>query len=106
MLEEMTCQELNKKLSSKEDFVLIDVREQDEYNICHLDQAKLIPLDELPGQLKGLDKKAEYVIHCKMGGRSAQACAYMQEHGFKNVKNLVGGIRQWAMEIDPSMELY
>jgi len=45
-------------------------------------------------------------VHCKMGGRSAQAIEIMKQHGFTNLKNLVGGINAWATEIDKTMPTY
>ena len=106
MINEISTQELKKRLDTKEAFTLLDVREPDEYQTCHIDQSVLIPLNELAEKVGTLDKKAPVVVYCKMGGRSAQACVYLQENGFENVTNLEGGIRKWALEIDPYMPLY
>jgi rhodanese-related sulfurtransferase len=93
---DITTEELKQKLDSKEDFVFIDVREQQEFNEFNLG-AKLIPLNTLPGALNDLEpyKDAEIVIHCRSGARSANAKKYLTQMGFKNVRNLLGGALRW-----------
>ncbi len=96
---------LKNKLDAGESFTLIDVREPDEYAICNL-KGQLIPLADLADRLGVLNTQAEYVVHCKMGGRSAHAVQLMQSAGFTNVKNLTGGIMAWIEAIDPSLKRY
>jgi adenylyltransferase/sulfurtransferase len=48
----------------------------------------------------------EIVIHCKSGMRSGKACAFLREHGFQNVRNVVGGILAWSDQIDPTVPKY
>src|SRR5690606_15577631 len=98
----ISVQELKAKLDRHEDFVLIDVREPAEHAICHLPQAKLIPLGTIPARLNELDATKAYVVHCKMGGRSAQAVELMRKAGL-NAVNVTGGITAWAQHIDRSM---
>lgn len=104
----MQVKELAKALNAREDFVLLDVRMPGEWQICHLPQAKLLPLGELPQRVAELaelkDKKV--VIMCKMGGRSMRACEYLRDQGFKNLFNLAGGITKWADEVEPAMPKY
>jgi len=102
----MTVRELKQKLDSTDKFVLVDVREPFEWDICHLDQAKLIPLGQLPSRMSELDSADEIVIHCKSGGRSAKAVRLLQEAGFSKLHNVEGGITAWADEIDPSVPKY
>ncbi len=104
--DEITVQELKERLDKKESFEILDVREEFEYDICHLENSQLIPLGEFEDSIPQLSPSKEYIVHCKMGGRSAKAVLMMQEKGFTRVKNLVGGIRAWAEEIDTSMEVY
>jgi adenylyltransferase/sulfurtransferase len=89
-------------------FRLVDVREEDEYAICHLEDAELIPLsrfvEEAPQRLK--DQDAHIVVYCHHGMRSANAAAWLRQQGYSNVSNLLGGIDRWAEEIDPEMERY
>jgi molybdopterin/thiamine biosynthesis adenylyltransferase/rhodanese-related sulfurtransferase len=98
--------ELKKMFDRKEDFVLIDVREPFEYDICRIDRAQLIPLGELPARLSELDSADEIVIHCKSGARSAKALRILQEAGFKKVLNLEGGITAWSDQVDPTVPKY
>jgi adenylyltransferase/sulfurtransferase len=86
--------------------VLIDVREPFEHEINCIEQAQLIPLGELPGRLSELSPTDSYVIHCKMGGRSAKAVELMRSQGFTDVVNLAGGIDAWVEEIDPDQPSY
>jgi adenylyltransferase/sulfurtransferase len=102
----MTVSELKQKLDNHDKFVLLDVREPFEWDICHLDQAKLIPLGQLPSRMSELDSADEIVIHCKSGGRSAKAVRLLQEAGFSKLHNVEGGITAWAEEIDPSVPKY
>jgi rhodanese-related sulfurtransferase len=85
---------------------LIDVRELNEYEICHIDGSKLIPLGELPKRILELNIDDEHVIYCHTGERSAWAVTYLKKCGLKNVKNLIGGIDAWAVEVDPSIARY
>ena len=86
--------------------VLIDVREPFEHEINCIEQAQLIPLGELPERLSELSPTDSYVIHCKMGGRSAKAVELMRSQGFTDVVNLAGGIDAWVEEIDPDQPSY
>ena len=93
---DITTEELKQKLDNKEDFVFIDVREQYEYDEFNLG-AKLIPLGTLPGALNDLEqyKEKEIVIHCRSGARSGNAKNFLAQMGFKNVRNLLGGVLRW-----------
>jgi len=98
--------ELRARLDRKEKFVLVDVREPFEYEICSIPGSKLIPLGELPARLSELDSADDIVLHCKVGGRSAKALKVLQEAGFRKLSNLRGGIDAWADEVDPSVPKY
>jgi len=104
-MKEITVQELKQLKDDNANFFLLDVRDQFEYDSANLG-GRLIPLRELPNQLNELDPQQLIVVHCKMGGRSAQATAYLEQQGFKNVKNLKGGILAWIEEIDSSVKKY
>ena len=101
----MSVEELKKKLDAKADVFILDVREPHEYQICNLG-GYLIPLGDLPKRLNELDSSREIVAHCKMGGRSAKAVAFLKQAGFTKVHNLTGGITAWAERIDPKMPKY
>ena len=102
---EIGVADLKAKLDAKETFVLIDVREPHEHQICHIPEATLIPLGDVPSRMAELDPTASYVVHCKMGGRSAQAVQLMRQAGLDAV-NVAGGITAWASQIDHSMPTY
>jgi molybdopterin/thiamine biosynthesis adenylyltransferase/rhodanese-related sulfurtransferase len=102
----MTVHDLKRKLEAGEDFVLLDVRERFEYDICNIPGSKLIPLGELPSRMSELDSADDIILHCKMGGRSARALRLLQEAGFAKLTNVEGGIEAWAREIDPSVPTY
>ena len=105
MVPEISVTRLKEKLDAKEEFTLIDVREENEFEICNIG-GTLIPLGTLAEGVEQLNKASEYVVHCKMGGRSARAVEEMQAAGFTNVSNLAGGILEWIDEIDPSLDRY
>ncbi|HMR43182.1 MAG TPA: rhodanese-like domain-containing protein [Saprospiraceae bacterium] len=88
--------ELKERLDRGEKFVFIDVREPYEYQEFNLG-AQLIPLGEFPNAIPDLEKykDEEIVIHCKMGGRSGVAQELLTRAGFKNVRNLEGGVLAW-----------
>jgi sulfur-carrier protein adenylyltransferase/sulfurtransferase len=103
---DMTVQELRDLRASKANFFLLDVREPFEQDIAKLDGAVLIPLGELPDRISELPQDSLIAVHCKSGGRSAKAVAFLREAGFQNVRNVAGGINAWSKEIDPSVALY
>ncbi len=103
---EITPQQLAELLKNGTSVQLIDVRNPHEWNICRLPGAKLIPLPMLPQRVGELDKEVFTVVYCHHGNRSARAVAYLRSLGFKNVKNLVGGINAYSRSVDPSIPRY
>jgi len=86
--------------------VLLDVREPWEFELCHLENAMLMPMASVPARLAELDPEAETVVICHHGGRSMQVVMFLEQRGFSNVINLAGGVAGWAALIDPSMPQY
>lgn len=101
-----TPAELVAALKSASPPQVIDVREPHEWEIVRLDAARLIPLATLPAHLHEYERDQPIVVHCKSGARSAKATQLLKDAGFRNVKNLEGGILRWAQEIDPSLPTY
>ena len=99
-MEDITVLELKQKLDNKEDILVLDVREEWEYQEFNIG-GKLIPLAQLQGAIDDLDDwmNKEIVVHCKAGARSAAAKSFMQSQGFKNVRNLLGGMMEWQAKI-------
>ena len=102
---EIQVEELKRRLDAKEDLFVLDVREPHEYQICNIG-GYLIPLNDLPKRVNELDSSRDIVVHCKMGGRSAKAVAFLQQAGFKKVRNLTGGITAWSDRVDPKVPKY
>lgn len=104
-METVTAGELKKLLDQKKVF-LLDVREQEEFDICRIPQSKLIPLGALPERVAELDADKDIVVHCHHGGRSAKAIQFLKTVGFKKLRNLTGGIDAWSEEVDPACPRY
>lgn len=102
----ITVQELKTRLDQGDKIVLIDVREPWEFNTAKIEGAILIPLATIPQSLDKLDRNADIVCHCHHGMRSADATAFLQQQGFKSVKNLVGGIDAWSLQVDSKVPRY
>ena len=98
--------EVKAKIDRGDPFVLIDVREPHEYQICKIPYAKLIPLGDLPKRVNELDSADEIVAHCKSGIRSAKAVDFLKQAGFKKVRNMKGGILAWSDKVDPTVPKY
>ncbi|MES2571846.1 MAG: rhodanese-like domain-containing protein [Verrucomicrobiota bacterium] len=104
----ITVQDTKTLLESATPVRLIDVREPDEWELCRIPGAELIPLSQWPSAVseKLTDPAQPLVIHCHHGGRSARAVDYLLRNGFSDVKNLTGGIDAWSQEIDPGVPRY
>ncbi len=89
---QMEVTELKAKMDRGDKFVLVDVREPHEYEICRIPGSQLIPLRDLPKRVGELNPADEIVVHCKSGGRSAKAVEFLTKAGFPKVWNLSGGI--------------
>jgi sulfur-carrier protein adenylyltransferase/sulfurtransferase len=104
---EISAEELHGEREQKgDDLVLIDVREPHEWEIAHIEGARLIPLGQLPDRLGELDGHAEIVTHCHHGARSMKALEILKGAGFGKVRSLAGGIDAWAEQIEPGMPRY
>jgi adenylyltransferase/sulfurtransferase len=110
-MEEITVQDLKQLIDSgAEDFVLLDVRNPNEYEIARIPGSVLIPLSEIESgvaipKIQDLLNGHRLIAHCKMGGRSAKALGFLQEAGIAGI-NVKGGITAWSREIDPSVPEY
>lgn len=102
-MKEITAIELKKELSSGKELVVLDVRTPPEVALGRLESCVHIPLQELNQRLDELDKEKDIVVYCKSGGRSRRAIEVLQNHGFKHLRNLTGGITAWSFEVDPSI---
>jgi rhodanese-related sulfurtransferase len=102
MIRNVTAEEA---LRAVGDTVLLDVREQWEFDIVHLPGATLIPLSSIPFRLKEVPADKTIIVYCHTGVRSQQACMFLQDKGWQEVFNLEGGIDACSA-IDESLEKY
>jgi len=104
---EITATELKQRIDNGEDIQIIDVREAHEVAIAKIPNTIHIPLGQVLNRMSEIDPNKETVVHCKMGGRSANAILGLKRSGFTgNLINLKGGISAWSNEVDPSVPKY
>ncbi|MDG6928828.1 MAG: hypothetical protein JRN39_01610 [Nitrososphaerota archaeon] len=103
---EVSVEALNRWLQEGKELSLLDVREPQEYEICRIGGARLIPLGQLRTRLDELEGGKDMVVYCHTGSRSSAAVRFLNSTGFKNAVNLKGGIDEWARRVDPSMPRY
>ncbi len=105
---EISVQAASELLKSAAPPRLIDVREPDEWQLCRIAGAELLPLSQWPAVAgeKLTDPAQPIIVHCHHGGRSARAADFLIQSGFADVKNLTGGIDAWSAEIDPAVPRY
>ena len=102
----ITVRDLKDRLDKGDAIFLLDVREPHEYSMAKIEGSVLIPLGELPTALDKLNANDEIVALCHKGMRSADAVGFLMQQGFSNVKNLIGGIDAWSIEVDPEVPRY
>lgn len=99
----ITVQELKDLKDTNEQFTLIDVREQGEYDMANINGI-LIPTSEFAERFSEIPKEGKVIIQCRSGQRSANVIMWLEQtHGYENLYNLEGGIMAWAREIDPTI---
>jgi len=103
---EVTAADVKKMIDEKKPFVLVDVREPHEVDICRIPDSTLIPLGDLPSRMHELNSADEIVVYCRVGVRSARAVELLMKAGFRKIHNLKGGVLAWADQVDPSMPKY
>lgn len=103
---EITAEALQAELRSPEPPFLVDVREPEEWAICRIEGARLIPKAQLVDRVDEITGARSVVLYCQTGVRSAQAARQLLDLGFRNVKNLKGGLHAWSDTIDPSIPKY
>lgn len=92
--------------SSRPTPLLVDVRENWEFQYCHIPGSTLLPLAQVPERLTEFDPEAEIVLICHHGVRSYRAGLFLQQAGFGKIYNLQGGVEAWARDVDPGMRKY
>ena len=105
-LNEIDVYELRVMLEKNLDFILLDVRTENEVIISKISKSTHIPMSDIPIRLNELDKSKKIIVYCKSGKRSAKVCEYLLNNKFNNVRNLRGGILSWAEKIDSNIIVY
>ena len=107
LLPALTPEALHIRLQAGEDIQLVDVREDVEFEFCHLPGSLLLPLGELPRRAAEVRRHGPVVLVCHHGLRSGQALAYLQQRlGHTNVLNLQGGLDAWSRRVDAGLPRY
>jgi len=102
-MQSITVTELKSMIDSQEPFTLIDVREENEYNVSNLGGI-LLPTSEFANRYTEFPKEGKVIVQCRSGARSGNVIAWLEQNqGYDNLYNLEGGIMAWAREIDPSL---
>ncbi len=93
---------------AEENFILIDCREPDEYEICNIEGSDLAPLSNFEMEAETLfASEDEYaLIYCHHGGRSLRAVEWLRSKGYENTFSIAGGIDLWAQEVDTELARY
>ena len=92
--------------STEEQTILLDVRDDWEWELAHLEGAIHIPLGELGVRTSELNPRMETVVYCHVGERSIDACLVLWEAGFRKIRSMTGGIEAWSELVDPSVPKY
>ena len=103
---EISPELVNEMILAGERLILLDIRDDWEWEKAHLETALHIPFAELPDRLDELETSQEIIVYCHHGDRSIDACLILWEHGFRKVRNLTGGIEAWSELVDPSIPRY
>ncbi len=102
----ITPEQLQEKLSTGQKPILLDVREEWEYEICNIDGSIHISMGQINQMLEQLSPDSETIVICHHGMRSFQVGAFLESNGFKHIVNLEGGIDAWARTVEPEMAKY
>ncbi len=96
----LTTADVQKRVESGEQVVILDVREESEFKEGHIPGAKLIPLQTLDQRLGELKKDDAIIVVCRSGNRSAQGADLLVKSGFTKVYNMTGGMTEWKGKVE------
>jgi rhodanese-related sulfurtransferase len=105
---EIDCHSVKQLVDAGDEFLLLDCRETDEYELVRIDGAQLLPMSELMTRVGELEehRAGRVVVHCHHGGRSMRVAHWLRQQGFDQAQSMAGGIDRWAEQIDPSLARY
>jgi len=107
-VQEISATETKALLDRGEKLRLVDCREQEEFDLCRIEGAELIPLSAFSGLApeRLTDRDEPIVIYCHAGVRSARAAHYLAQLGYNRVRSMAGGIDAWSLDVDPAVPRY
>ncbi|MEM6365172.1 MAG: rhodanese-like domain-containing protein [Planctomycetota bacterium] len=105
---EVSVTEVKQMQDASTDFLLLDVRNPDEYELCRIEGSMLLPMGELMDRIGEIEEHRDRpsVVHCHHGGRSMQVTQFLRQKGFSHVQNMAGGIESWSLEVDSAVPRY
>ena len=103
---EISVAEFRRRQKAGEEFLLVDVREPWEFEVCRIEGAKLMPMRTIPANLQALDGDKDVICYCHHGQRSLDVAAWLRAQGVEGAQSLAGGIERWSREIDPTVPRY
>lgn len=103
---QISVNEVSERVARGDKLLLVDVREQWEYDLCKISGATLIPLGTIPANLNTFLDAEEVICYCHHGMRSLDAAAWLRQQGVETAKSMTGGIERWSVEIDPNVPRY
>ena len=105
---EVDCRQVKQKLDAGEKFLLLDCREQSEYDTVKITEAVLLPMSQIQERIGELEthKDGLIIVHCHHGGRSLRVANWLRGQGYSQAQSMAGGIDDWAVQIDPSLSRY
>jgi len=104
---EINPEEVKAKLDAAESFTLLDVREPWEFDTARIEQAKLMPMGDVPSRAhQELDPDEHVVVICHHGVRSLNVTAWLRQQGFEKTQSMRGGIDAWSRRVDRSVPVY
>jgi sulfur-carrier protein adenylyltransferase/sulfurtransferase len=105
---EVTPRQVKAMIDRAESFVLVDCRLPNEYQITHIEGARLVPLQAIGQRMPDLQphRDEKIIVHCRSGKRSLQFAQILRQNGFKDVKSMAGGILLWNLDVNPGGPQY
>ena len=104
---QITAEDVKEALDRGEKLTLVDVREPWEFEVSHLEGAKLIPMGDVPSRAhQELDPEEHIVVFCHHGVRSLNVTNWLREQGFEKAQSMSGGIDRWAKIVDNAIPVY
>lgn len=105
---DISCADLKERLDNDPPGLLLDCREENEYEVVHIESATLLPMSEIMQRVGELEphQADDIIVYCHHGGRSQQVAMWLRQQGYEKAQSLAGGVDQWAIEIDPTLPRY